>query len=156
MVLNKLQTDNLSRSPSLSVLQQLGSGDLDAVPEYMTGGDKLPYDQLWQDIMQNLHKSKNSRKYIYVTHSELDRLAERLDDPDQNQVQVTPAVFFTCGHYFTKSSFMKELDKMNKDTTLSSVKLPETLSVIRGYYDRKGCIQLACPRCVISAIMSIS
>ncbi|XP_053407428.1 uncharacterized protein LOC123565052 isoform X2 [Mercenaria mercenaria] len=155
-VLNKLQTDAWRESSAATTLQQLGSTELNSVPVAMLEGDKLPYDQLWQDIMQNLRKGQDGRKYIYVTHSELDRLHEHLSDPDQCQGQVTPAVFFTCGHYYTKIAFTRELERMNKDSSIGNIKLSETLSVIREYYGRKGCLPLACPRCVLSAIMSVS
>lgn len=154
-VLKSLQTDAWSESRAATNLQQFGGSDFKSVPVTMLQGDKLPYDQLWQDIMQNLQKGQDGRKYIYVTHSELDRLEEHLRDPDQSQGQATPAIFFTCGHYYTRKAFMEEVDRMNKDTSVDSLKLPETLSVIRGYYSRKGCLPLACPRCVIGAVMSV-
>lgn len=156
MVLNKLQMDVWSGSSATSTLQQLGGWDFASAPSAMLQGDKLPYDQLWQDIIQNLQKGQDARKYIYVTHSELDRLEEHLCEPGHNQGKVTAAVFFTCGHYYTKLDFMKELDRLNKDSTINSLKLPETLCVVREYYGRKGCLPLACPRCVHGAIISVS
>lgn len=156
MVLNKLQMDVWTGSSAASTLQQLGGGDFASAPSSMLQGDKLPYDQLWQDIMQNLQKGQDGRKYIYVTHSELDRLEQHLSEPDLNQGQVTAAVFFTCGHYYTKLECMIELERLNRDSTISCMKLPETLSVVREYYGRKGCLPLACPRCVHGAIMPVS
>ena len=152
-VLNKLQTDTWKESSAAGSLQQLGGPELNSVPLTMLEGDKLPYDHLWQDIMQNLLKSRDSRKYIYVTHSELDRLNEHLGDPDQDQV--TPGVFFTCGHYYTEVAFREELERTSKDFSTGNMKMSETLSVVREYYNRKGCIPLACPGCVLGAIVSV-
>ncbi|KAL4238144.1 hypothetical protein ACF0H5_002856 [Mactra antiquata] len=153
IALMKIQTENMS---SLSSLKDLGGKGLSTIPVSILEGDKLPYGQIWQDIMQNLQKGHESRKYIYVTHSEIDRLEEHQNYHDRGQGHADSAVFFTCGHYFTKGSFINEIDRMNKDMSSTHIKLPETLSVIKQYYSRQGHFPLACPRCVLSAIMCIS
>jgi len=141
-------------SSSLRPLKQLGGDQLNSIPRSMLEGDRLPYDQIWQDIIQNISKGKSSRDHIYVTHSELTRLSQQLSEEPSGDV--TPAIFFTCGHYFTKSLFDAEIEKIGMEAFVGGVKLVETMSVIKTFYERKGSKPLACPRCVFSAILSIS
>ncbi|XP_052768315.1 uncharacterized protein LOC128208770 [Mya arenaria] len=154
-VLHKISTGDprFMSSSALSAIKQLGGGSFDTIQKSMLEGDRLSYDHLWQDIIQNLEKGRDTRNYIYITHSELDRLCEQLSDTDQGEV--TPAVFFTCGHYFTKQSFVNEIEKLNIESFVGGFRLPETLSVIKEYYGRKSCMPLACPKCVLGAILSI-
>ena len=121
----------------------------------MVEGDKLSYDQIWQDIMQNIGKGLDAKKYIYVTHGEFDRLEEQLCDTAQDQGQTTLAVFFTCGHYYTKAAFKRELDRFSKEMKVGQLKLPETISLLTEYYTRKSSLPLACPKCVLSALCSV-
>ena len=157
MVLQKLQGDIHKTSPGgFSSLKCLhGDQQFSGLSGSLLEGDKLPYDQLWQDIIQNLQKGLDARKYIFVTHNELDRLDEQLSNPDHGQGQRTPAVFFTCGHYYTQISFTKEVEKFSRDLKGGPLKLPETVSVLTEYYKRKGDKPLACPRCVYGAIAAV-
>lgn len=155
-MLEKLQSDiDKSQPLSFKALKQLGGDHFEALPSNMIEGDKLSYDQIWQDIMQNVAKGLNAKKYIYVTHGEFDRLEEQLSDTDQVQGQRTLAVFFTCGHYYTKSAFEKELNRFSKEMKSSQLKLPETTSLLTEYYTRKNSLPLACPKCVLSALCSL-
>lgn len=158
VVLNKISSTNsgVTSKPLYSVLQELGGKTFDKVPSAMLEDDKLPYDELWKDIMQNINKGEGTLDYIHVTHSELDRLEQQLYEPEIVQGQKTAAVFFTCGHYYTKDSFVKETERLNKEQVVGGSKLPETMSVIKEYYSRKGCMNLACPRCVHSALMMVA
>ena len=152
-VLEKIQGDMDKSHPlSFKALKQLGGDQFEDLPSSMINGDKLSYDQIWQDILQNIAKGADARKYIYVTHGEFDRLDEQLDDTDQGQT--TLALFFTCGHYYTKAVFKKEIDRFNKELKLGQVKLPESISLLTEYYSRKSSLPLACPKCVLNALSS--
>ena len=155
-VLEKLQGDIEKSHPlSFSTLKQLGGDHFENLPSSMIVGDKLSYDQIWQDIMQNVAKGVNAKNYIYVTHGELDRLGEQLSDSDQIQGQRTLAVFFTCGHYYTRTAFEKELNRFSKEMKTGQLKLPETGSLLAEYYTRKSSLPLACPKCVLNALDTI-
>ena len=160
MVLKSISTgdETSTMSSSYSALKQLGGDTFENVPSTMLDGDRLPYDSLWQDIMQNINKGHGAKDYIYITPNEIDRLEQQLTDSDtaQGQGHFTPSVFFTCGHYYTKASFIKEAERLDKDAAVGGIKLPETLTVIKVYYSRKSCMPLACPRCVLGAMMLVS
>lgn len=156
-ILQRISTadTNFNSSPSFAALKHLGGNAFETRQSINLDGDRLPYDALWQDIMLNITKNQGARDYIYVTHSELDRLEQYAADNDSGQ-GTTQAVFFTCGHYFTKLSFVKETERLNKEPALAGIKLPETLSVIKQYYSRNNRMPLACPRCVLGALMMLS
>ncbi|XP_052272508.1 uncharacterized protein LOC127873013 isoform X1 [Dreissena polymorpha] len=145
-----IENAQFASSSAYQSIQKLGGDAFETIPNAMLDGDKLPYDQLWLDILQNLQKGQDTRNYIYVTHNELDRLQDRVSSGDQGQI--TRAVFFTCGHYYTKDLFTNEIERFNLESFIGGFKLPETLSVIREYYSRKEAMPLACPRCVLSAL----
>ena len=152
-VLEKLQGDIEKTNPlCFSSLKQYGGEHFENLPSSMVAGDKLSYDQIWQDIMQNVAKGVNAKNYIYVTHGELDRLQEQLSDSDQIQGQSTLAVFFTCGHYYTRTAFEKELNRFSKEMKTDQLKLSETGSLLTEYYSRKSSLPLACPKCVLNAL----
>ncbi|KAK3585949.1 hypothetical protein CHS0354_038491 [Potamilus streckersoni] len=143
------------------IKQYVRGNILDSLPKDIFAGDKLPFDQLWQDIIQNLSKNSESRKYIFVKKSEIDHLNEQLQDQDQavpssGDTQRTDAVLFTCGHYFTKVGFVSELTKFKKELTSAPVKMPGTSSLLTEYYSRKGPLPLACPKCVLNSVPEIS
>lgn len=148
--------DHPSSSSRLSALRQLGGDVLDKSLSLIQEGDRLPYDELWQDIMQNINKGQGTRDYIYITHSEIDRLEQQLNETDSTQGHATLAVFFTCGHYYTNLSFTKEVERLENDTAVSGIKMSETLSLIKAYYSRKRGMPLACPRCVLGALLTVS
>lgn len=155
-VLKKIQGDMEKNHPlSFSALKQLGGECFEKLPSSMTAGDKLSYDQIWQDIMQNVAKGLNAKKYIFITHGELDRLEEQLSESDQIQGQRTLAVFFTCGHYYTKAAFEKELSRFSREMASGQLRLPETTSLLTEYYRRKSKLPLACPKCVLNAVCAM-
>ena len=144
-----------SKPVSYNLLKELGGKSFDSIPSEMLEGDKLPYDQLWQDIIQNLQKGMDAKQYIHVSHTELDRLEEQLLYTDGNPGEKVSAVFFTCGHYYTQISFKKELERMEEPLKLGNFSFRETLSVIVDYYKRDGTMPLACPKCVLGIISNL-
>jgi len=149
---------------SCSTLQGLlsghfhGNSDLDLQPS-----DKLiPFEQLWQDVVQNLQKGSDSRDYIYITRTELDHLSEKLSEQttlgplsiqEEGNCQDTNVVLFTCGHHYTKRTFMDEIVvKFNKELSQGPNSLPDSATLLMQYYGRQELLPLACPKCVINAI----
>ena len=139
--------------PLLSCKQE--RKDLDLQPS-----DKLiSYDQLWQDVVQNLQKAEGTRDHIYITRSEVDHLDEKLQDQsyagNDNQTYAN-AVLFTCGHYYTKKLFVEEvLVKFSSELSKGAVSLPESANVLVQYYNRQGLLPMACPKCVLNAIHAL-
>ncbi|KAL3853004.1 hypothetical protein ACJMK2_016594 [Sinanodonta woodiana] len=143
------------------IKQYVRGNILDSLPKDIFAGDKLPFDQLWQNIIQNLSKNSEARKFIFVKKSEVDHLNEQLQDQDQavpssGDTQRTDAVLFTCGHHFTRVGFLSELTKFKKELTSAPVKMPGTSSLLTEYYNRKGPLPLACPKCVLNFVPEIS
>ncbi|KAJ8301898.1 hypothetical protein KUTeg_020885 [Tegillarca granosa] len=122
----------------------------------------IPFEQLWQDVVQNLQKGSETKNYIYITRSELDHLDEQLHEQNSTPVnkfsaeeslQEPNTVLFTCGHFYTKKSFFDEvLVKFNRELSLGSSSLPESASLLTQYYSRQGLLPLACPKCVLNAL----
>ncbi|KAL5013415.1 hypothetical protein ScPMuIL_007685 [Solemya velum] len=119
-------------------------------------------DQIWQDILQNIRKTPDTKHYIYITRSELDHLEEQLavesdhhgDRTDMDTQSNT--VLFTCGHLYTKQKFVEDvLEKFTKELSHGPSKLPETASVLTSYYNRKGLLPMSCPKCVLNALHAI-
>ncbi|XP_046583387.1 uncharacterized protein LOC124290643 [Haliotis rubra] len=132
--------------------------------------DKLiPYDRLWQDIVQNLQKHADSRSYISLTRNEMDHLEVQLEDQTNRQndgkdtqtdttqpIDPDCAILFTCGHHFTRKTFTEEvLVSFDRELTEGPNKLPYSASVLKQYYSRQGLLPLACPKCVLNALMTI-
>ncbi|KAK3101004.1 hypothetical protein FSP39_000154 [Pinctada imbricata] len=142
-------------SACLKPLLKLERSDLDLQPS-----DKLiPFEQLWQDVVQNLQKGAESRQSIYITRSEVDHLDEKLHQatyPSGENTANTAAVMFTCGHYYTKTAFIDDvLVKFHKELSQGPASLPESAGILVQYYNRQGLLPLACPKCVVNAIHSI-
>lgn len=106
-----------------------------------------PFSHLWQDVVQNLQK--DSTKYIYVTRSELDHFDESLHSTGESP----NAVLFTCGHNYTRQSFMEEvIGKFEKELTHGHTKFEKSGSILVQYYQRPGMLCVACPKCVLNSI----
>lgn len=117
----------------------------------------IPYQQLWQDVVQNLQKGAESRQFITMTRSEVDHLDEKLhnDQPCESS-QGSNSVLFTCGHYYTKQNFMEEvLVKFQKELSQGPDRLPNSAQVLQKYYTGSELLPLACPRCVLNALHSV-
>uniref|UniRef100_A0A8W8M2N0 Uncharacterized protein n=1 Tax=Magallana gigas TaxID=29159 RepID=A0A8W8M2N0_MAGGI len=50
----------------------------------------IPYQQLWQDVVQNLQKGAESQQFIAMTRSEVDHLDEKLHG-EQKELAHGPA-----------------------------------------------------------------
>lgn len=135
------------RNPvSCSTLKKLINTEINTSDLDLQSSDKLiPMDQIWQDILHNLSKNSDIRDFIYITRSELDHMS---------QVSVnSSSVMFTCGHYFTQKLFTEEIVmKLNQEMTLGN--MPNTGSLLVQYYNRKGFFPMACPKCVVNALVS--
>ncbi|XP_071082712.1 uncharacterized protein [Haliotis cracherodii] len=133
--------------------------------------DKLiPYDRLWQDIVQNLQKHADSRSYISLTRNEMDHIEVQMEEKTNRQTDrketqtdtIQPddphsAILFTCGHHFTRTTFTDEvLVSFDRELTEGPNKLPYSATVLKQYYSRQGLLPLACPKCVLNALMTIS
>lgn len=126
-------------------------------------GDKLiPYDQLWQDVAQNLRKSSEMRDCIYITRTDLDHMTEKLEQitgpqsiQEEVNLQEPNAVLFTCGHHYTRRNFMEDVTvKFNKELTEGPASLPNSAAILTQYYNKQGLIPLACPKCVLNTLHS--
>lgn len=137
---------------------RVGSSDSDLD---LQSGDKLiPFDQLWQDVVQNLQKGSESRDYIYITRTDIDHMAEKIEQTQGQQSlseevnsQEPNAVLFTCGHHYTRRNFMDEvMVKFNKELSQGPASLPGSASLLMQYYCRQGLLPLACPKCVLNTL----
>jgi hypothetical protein len=159
-----------------SAFQDLAKGTFDSLVDLQSVDKLMPYEQLWQDIVHNLNKSPDTATYIYVTRSEVDHLEEQLHDQisgappgggvsssssrassggdsDVTSSSGANTVLFTCGHYYTKKTFMDDvLVKFNRELSQGPARLPESVTVLTQYYSRQGLLPLACPRCVLNAL----
>lgn len=116
-------------------------------------------DQLWQDILQNIRKTPDTKHYIYVTRSEMDHLEEQLavemdhhgDRSDADTQSNT--VLFTCGHLYTKQKFVGDvLEKFTKELSQGPANFPQSASMLTSYYNKKGLLPMSCPKCVLNAL----
>lgn len=110
-----------------------------------------PFSHLWQDVVQNLQK--DTTKYIYVSRSELDHLNENLHSSRRTDSSEPNSVLFTCGHNYTRQSFVEEvLGKFEREVTHGHTKLEKSGSILVQYYQRPGMLCVACPKCVLNAL----
>lgn len=112
-----------------------------------------PFNQLWDDVKQNLQKEPTS--YIYITRNELDHLDESLHMSRRSDSSEPNVVVFTCGHNYTRQLFMEEiLSKFEKEMTQGHTKLEKSGSLLMQYYQRPGMLCVACPKCVVNALQN--
>ncbi|XP_063404631.1 uncharacterized protein LOC134688085 isoform X2 [Mytilus trossulus] len=110
-----------------------------------------PFNQLWHDVIQNLQKEHTN--YIYITRGELDHLDENLHESRRSSSSEPNAVVFTCGHNYTRQTFMEEImTKFEKEITHGHTKLEKCGSILMQYYQRPGMLCVACPKCVVNAL----
>lgn len=117
----------------------------------------IPYQQLWQDVVQNLQKGAESQQFIAMTRSEVDHLDEKLHGEQVlDSSQTNNSVLFTCGHYYTKQNFLEEvLVKFQKELAHGHASVPSSAQVLVKYYNRGDLLPLACPKCVLNALHSV-
>nr|XP_022297301.1 uncharacterized protein LOC111106775 isoform X2 [Crassostrea virginica] len=118
----------------------------------------IPYQQLWQDVVQNLQKGAESQQFIAMTRSEVDHLDEKLHSNPSCDTGATNhnSVLFTCGHYYTKQTFLEEvLVKFQRELAQGPASLPSSAQVLVKYYSRGDLLPLACPKCVLNALHSM-
>ncbi|XP_041350104.1 uncharacterized protein LOC121369224 isoform X2 [Gigantopelta aegis] len=118
----------------------------------------VPYDQVWRDIVRNLEKIADAQRCILLTRSEMDHLEEQAEQiKEEDTCDKSLAVLFTCGHHFTQQTFKNEvLVSLENELTDSPNKLPFTASLLKQYYSREGLLPLACPKCVLQAVATLS
>lgn len=117
----------------------------------------IPYQQLWQDVVQNLQKGAELQQFIAMTRSEVDHLDEKLHGEQVlDSSQTSNSVLFTCGHYYTKQNFLEEvLVKFQKELAHGHASVPSSAQVLVKYYNRGDLLPLACPKCVLNALHSV-
>ncbi|XP_062616739.1 uncharacterized protein LOC134278436 [Saccostrea cucullata] len=117
----------------------------------------IPYQQLWQDVVQNLQKGAETRQFISMTRSEIDHLDEKLHGSQASDAsQDNNSVLFTCGHFYTKQNFLEEvLTKFQRELSHGPGSLPGSAQVLVKYYHSNDLLPLACPKCVLNSLHSV-
>ncbi|KAK6176559.1 hypothetical protein SNE40_014821 [Patella caerulea] len=147
--------ETLAKWISLIGLDNLDERDQsENYPELQPAHKLIPYDRLWTDIIQNLQKHLGDRLCVSVTRSELDYLDQTIDSSEE---QHQSAFFFTCGHNHPKQIFYQDvLSYFERELNSGATKLPYSATLLSQYYKRQGCLPMACPKCVLNAIWTIS
>ena len=131
-----------------------------------------------QDIFQNLKKDIDTNTCITLSSSQLRTLIETnerrtRDGVSTNGIDTTSseaaenfggktdetqeceAVLFTCGHHYTRESFLESvIPSFEVNLSQAPNNLPQTASLLASHYRKKGEQPMACPRCVLSSIQS--
>ena len=133
-----------------------------------------------QDIFQNLKKDIDTNTCIHLSTNQVRTLIEanerqshdthdtsRTCDGTQgtsaggdnaasdNAESKCEAVVFTCGHHYTRASFLQSVvPSFYANLSQAPNNLPQTASLLTSYYRRDGELPLACPRCVLSTLQS--
>ena len=157
-------TEGLHYSQMLSEL--LGAGHTDGLAELgvKTSEKQVPAEKLWQGIVQNLKKSLESKAAISVSHQELLSLCNKKVNSAHLSTEIVsngnvasndlkgPVVLFTCGHHYARNAFLEAVIP-ELDTALSGGSHTQTWALLRQFYHSEGFCPLACPRCVLRALL---
>ncbi|XP_077982825.1 uncharacterized protein LOC144437691 [Glandiceps talaboti] len=123
----------------------------------------VPEEKLWQEILQNLKKDLNSREFIQLSHNDAQALLKALKEQIQSNTyryvpeeQEPDIMVFSCGHHFLKQPFLLTTVPLF-ETAMNNlpVPLPATADIMVHLYRMNGCVPLACPNCVLSALKQL-
>ncbi|XP_070558000.1 uncharacterized protein [Ptychodera flava] len=121
---------------------------------------QVPEEKLWQEIQYNLKKDISTRQFIQLSSNDVQALLDALKSQIQsNSYRYVPedgetnVMVFSCGHHFLKQPFLLTTVPFF-ETAMNQlpVPLPATADIMVHMYRQNGCVPLACPSCVISAL----
>ena len=116
----------------------------------------LPKDKLWEDIVQNINKGKETRPCITLTKQDVASLVSsqnNVTSSEQSHQFESHVRLFTCGHNYPESYFIdKILPEIETSLKFNGTPLRLTASLLNDYYQCEEPQAMACPRCVVAAL----
>ncbi|KAJ8047255.1 hypothetical protein HOLleu_06217 [Holothuria leucospilota] len=113
-----------------------------------------PPQTLTAEFLQ--HSSQYSKEGMIITSEALAQEAGTKESPETADVE-SKKVVFTCGHLFSKSSFLKdEVSKIEKTFASFPSKVSKSVDMIKTLYETESnAIPVACPQCVLDSLIQV-